>query len=839
MKTFWGIVPRYIRKSKSRVLFMATGIVLTMTLIVSLFITKEALSKAYVQKRIEGDGGCYDLKFSTTNYNALEKLKEDSIVSNMTIITPFGLSDIEDTKYSIKIDGYEDNIKDFLNFKLLDGRMPSNDKEIALESWVLDALPNEYKLGDKIKLNSALEYTDISGKKNIVREDEFIIVGTFKYTFRKNLQKNVGKAYVTREFAENNLAEKGDMLEGYIKINSQYSIDNAYKLLASTSEYKDIFISYNFSKETYLKAVSLLNKISYVLFVVVGIVASIIIYNIFNASVSERVREFGMLRAIGASKARIVVMVVGEGLLMGIIFIPIGIILGTFFTRFIIANIADIDGFNQVFVISKESVVVSIIIGFFSIILGSYGPAKRTGKISPIEAIESNNNLKSTGKRINATIEPSNVFQKRLKFSTNMAFVNIKRNKKRVITSVTSLVITIVLFMMSFYILHAIDPVTIFKNSHSGDFIITSNATMGIKDEELKGIYNLSDVRVGSKVREFAATVNMPKEVMGEGGLEDLKEKSYYSVYAKELFERNVCEFQVTGYALSDEELNKLKNCEIDGSIDVESMNNKPVVAIVQNMSNINYTNLKIGDSIDVVRLKYDKKGDFIGRDTIKFKVGAIVNKDALKNPYDDQHLALIYSYSAGEKYFDIEGYKTVELFLGENANYEKTKMEINDALNGIVDVKVSSFKEELNNIKQINLQISIVIYTFIFIVVTISLVNLINVMRMNIISRNKEIGMLRAIGMDEENTKSMIKMEGVLYGIFASLIGSTLGTVLTKVIYNVCRDGILKDAVWKFPSITIFVIFVVTTLSTTVSAMLPCKGLFRESIVDSIRSIE
>jgi len=42
MKSFWGIVPRYIRRNKSRVLFMAIGIVLSTTLIISLSIMKES-----------------------------------------------------------------------------------------------------------------------------------------------------------------------------------------------------------------------------------------------------------------------------------------------------------------------------------------------------------------------------------------------------------------------------------------------------------------------------------------------------------------------------------------------------------------------------------------------------------------------------------------------------------------------------------------------------------------------------------------------------------------------------------------------------------------------------
>jgi len=107
--------------------------------------------------------------------------------------------------------------------------------------------------------------------------------------------------------------------------------------------------------------------------------------------------------------------------------------------------------------------------------------------------------------------------------------------------------------------------------------------------------------------------------------------------------------------------------------------------------------------------------------------------------------------------------------------------------------------------------------------------------MKMNVITRNKEIGMMRAIGLGEDEVKSMIRTEGFLYGITASVVGSTLGSLLTYIIHN----KVVNNVVWKFPAITIIVIFVATITITTLSSVLSSRQLFKTSIVDSIRSVE
>jgi len=106
--------------------------------------------------------------------------------------------------------------------------------------------------------------------------------------------------------------------------------------------------------------------------------------------------------------------------------------------------------------------------------------------------------------------------------------------------------------------------------------------------------------------------------------------------------------------------------------------------------------------------------------------------------------------------------------------------------------------------------------------------------MKMNVITRSKEIGMLRAIGFGIDEVKQMIMIEGLLYGVVASILGCTLGTSLTYFIYKLS-----KHSAWSFPIINIIIISCATILVTTVSSMISSRHLFKTSIIDSIRSVE
>ncbi|WGX74721.1 FtsX-like permease family protein [Paraclostridium bifermentans] len=62
--------------------------------------------------------------------------------------------------------------------------------------------------------------------------------------------------------------------------------------------------------------------------IILSLFAGLVIYSIYTTSIYQRIREYGVLRAIGATNFKVFLLMIYELLTLSIVSIPIGIILG-------------------------------------------------------------------------------------------------------------------------------------------------------------------------------------------------------------------------------------------------------------------------------------------------------------------------------------------------------------------------------------------------------------------------------------------------------------------------------------------------------------------------------
>ncbi|MCI0688457.1 MAG: FtsX-like permease family protein [Sporichthyaceae bacterium] len=114
-----------------------------------------------------------------------------------------------------------------------------------------------------------------------------------------------------------------------------------------------------------------------------------IILNTFSMLIAQRVRELGLLRAVGASRKQITRSVLGEALVIGLI----GSILGTAVGVGLAAGLrALLSAFNfdfgsQSLVLQPRTVLISLVVGTLVTLVAAYLPARRAAKISPMAAL--------------------------------------------------------------------------------------------------------------------------------------------------------------------------------------------------------------------------------------------------------------------------------------------------------------------------------------------------------------------------------------------------------------------------------------------------------------------
>ncbi len=165
--------------------------------------------------------------------------------------------------------------------------------------------------------------------------------------------------------------------------NSRFAIEQMEKILSRRHQGRA-----KFKSETMEQYVQVSNRIMGILSLVLGIIAGISLFvgglgimNIMLVSVTERTREIGIRKAIGATKKDIISQFLAESVIISLVGGCVGIILGMLGVGLtsLLANVRGLLSWQPVFVAFFASVLVGIFAGLY--------PANRAAKLDPIEAL--------------------------------------------------------------------------------------------------------------------------------------------------------------------------------------------------------------------------------------------------------------------------------------------------------------------------------------------------------------------------------------------------------------------------------------------------------------------
>ena len=153
--------------------------------------------------------------------------------------------------------------------------------------------------------------------------------------------------------------------------------------------------------------VSTLYAIAGVVIVIIIITSIFCIRNSFAIATTEKIKMYGMLASVGATKKQIKHSVITEALVLGIIGIPLGILSGIF-AVFVLINLvnyilgdnmfAHLDGI--IFYVSVLPIVIAFILGFVVIYLSAISSARKASKASTIESLRNSQDIKINNKKL-------------------------------------------------------------------------------------------------------------------------------------------------------------------------------------------------------------------------------------------------------------------------------------------------------------------------------------------------------------------------------------------------------------------------------------------------------
>jgi putative ABC transport system permease protein len=340
----------------------------------------------------------FGIQIKTLSNRDLDSLRDKNKIPNITAVAPVvsGVvtviynKDSVDTNFVGTDEGYPlvQNIEMEKGSFFSKGDIESRENIAILGKDVSDVLfPNGDEIGKIIKVKSINSET--SGVP-------FRVIGVQKKMGNVGFQNQDDKIFIPLSIAQNQILGIDYLQSIYIKINAEENVLSSMEEIRNTlrenHRIKDP-VNDDFDVRNFSDAIKMITSITDILRIFLGLMAGISlvvggigIMNIMLVTVSERTREIGLRKAIGATSKKIRNQFLTEAVILTLTGGIIGIALGVLIS-YLIAVVARFAGYDWSFIISPFSIILAVSVSVLTgIIFGIY-PALKASKLDPIEAL--------------------------------------------------------------------------------------------------------------------------------------------------------------------------------------------------------------------------------------------------------------------------------------------------------------------------------------------------------------------------------------------------------------------------------------------------------------------
>lgn len=691
-----------------------------------------------------------------------------------------------------------------MNIELTQGRYPKEKNELMLEQWAIEDLRLE--VNDKVNISIGN-----GSSKEFVISGAYMDLGSTKASGIPGLLLSVSGA------KELTYAGKSYYLvlfkDGVKVMKAEAEIKKAFNIQDNRVGRNDHLLAV-IGQSTNKTAIGIYQT-GAILFCMVLIAGIMMIYNTFNISVMERIRQFGLLRCIGASRSQIKKMVKREGLLITAKAIPIGVAAGLFITFLCSAILkyynSSLFGEMPLFSFSIIGIAAGVGVGMLTVFIACHLPAKKAASVSPINAVAENIEIKIPKQKSRGYL--TRIFHVETAMGINNAFMK----KKTLFLMSCSIAVSIIIFLgfqvfvdFMHYGLKTTKPYT-------PDISLTSEQSLNNLYEKLSDLSGVKKVygRMFSHVDatfDAARLTEDYKKIVGDiqkidGGLFIPPEKSWLVSY-------------------DQNQLNWAKTDLIAGELSEEKLNERNgIIAVARPLRNsvsMETAALQLGDKV-YIRTPGGTK---------EVTVMAILNK----LPFGDSVNSLTTFITTEKLFKELTGestFKVIDIQLNKSGQEQTV-----DEIKGLLDSSVlfRDYRQKNAEVDQTFLTMAVFIYGFVAVIALVGALNLINTMYTSVVAKTRNLGVMRAIGMSGNQLNKMVLVEALTYCIIGYIAGCILGIALQKaLIYNFLPR---LTATWTFPLIQIPVILIVILLVTIISIINPLKRIKAKGISEIIGSL-
>lgn len=834
-----------LRLNKKRTIVTIIGIILSTALMVGIGLLFSSFQDLMIRDTI-GYSGKYEAKYNDVDLIKLNDIKN----KNFTYFyeKPIGFSKIESSnEYKPYMYITSVNKEYFNELKLVDGSFPKNENEVVISNHVITNGGLNYKVGDIVTFTYGSRNIDgdITLANSELVDGEFLTnEGTHTYKIvgivdRSNFESYSASGYTAFTLDVN--SDKGNA-NLYVMFNKNKKIIKQSEELAKELNY-DGDINYNstllalYGESTYGNVMSSMGGMMIIMLSLVSIGCIIVIYNSFAISVMERKKEFGLLSSIGATKRQLSHTVFFEAVVVGVIGIILGILgayIGIGCVILIINNlISDMLEYKLHLVTNPLFIIIPVIFMIIVIGVSAFIPSRRASKVSPIEAIRQNDDIKINKKKIGT----SKLVLKLFGIEGEIALKNIKRNKKKYKVTIVSLFISIVLFIsFSSYMNYTLNTASSVMGEVPYDYQISYFGDDPNNDKE--ALDKINEIVKSSDVKEYVSYSVSNLSIIGNYTYSDEYLDFYKSAYGDDGIKAlNNLKYQyISIYILDDNSYNKYKKL-IGIDNDSVILLNKFKGVSYGNNKRVNYDIPVINNgNINIKICNFDNDEDV---DTTKYCNKNIDNIFVTNKSFD-----LIEEFSYMDDFKLIVNKKLYDSISDSSTHYTQFNI-ISDNTNNIdkltkdldkySNVNYTNIKEAMRQANNLILVVKILMYGVISLVTLIGVTSVFNTISTSMALRKREFAVLRSIGLTNRGFNKILFFESLFFGMKSLIFAIPVSIGITVLIHYALADMVSISTIiipWKYIIISIVSVFVIVLLTMMYST----SKIKKHNIIEQIR---
>lgn len=817
---------RHIKTHKKRSILTIMAIIVSVAMVTAVFTSAFSFVNYFKNVTAAIDGTWHSC-IATDELESTKGVLDTDDIERYGIDAYFGSANIDDDKksYEMEIYAVDENYLDMRNVKISEGRMPKATNEILVHKGFMDKYDLNWKIGDKVTLNTLtnsdeanLEYTVVGITESNVAETD--TVNAFVYATDDYIKAYPQSLFVYVQFSKmdkeiysktEKLAEKLDtVLEDGVNRDYRYNYD---------------YLVYSGCGEDDATIITLFGFCAIIL-VIIAVVSIFMIYDSFAVSYQERARYLGMLASVGATKKQKRNSIYFEGFILGLIGIPLGIIagIGGIWVTFkaidnLWINTLAVE-YNGALTVHINWIVVlaTVIASAITIFVSSYIPAIKASKTTAIDAIRQTNTVKVKNSK---RLKTSNLSAKLLGFEGTMAIKNFKRNGRRSRTIVFALFMSVVVF------LSVSNFSMMFSDVMKGQFTETSDLSITVPCSDYEELEKA--LKANSNIDEYFSTCSVYSDI----DKEYIKDEYQNNENAKQLMLIFVNTETIDSYA---KQLGIDKSKFHDKKNPAGILHNEMVTRVDDAKTNINpFIDLE-GKNIECNIATWNaEKGDNDYTST-KINIAVQTEKD-FKNSkfyYQNMHIPmLMLSVDLADTLLPnmSEGY-TAEIVSDKTELVEEQIWSILNEKNiEGQSYNASAQMKSMNNILTIT---KVFIYGFITLITMISILNIINTISNSMNERRREFAMIRSVGMTPKSFKKMIYFESLRYGVISLLWALPISALIHFGMYKYLAESF--DYGFKLHPIVYIIAVVAVFLIIGIALLYSVTKIKDDNIIETLK---